>query len=94
MIDTIKQEIKLKLEKYYKEKYGTDLQIVVEEPKKAELGDISVPMFSVVKALRKPMPEIVNEAIKAIESFNLPVLDIKSVGAFVNLFVDKEIKHN
>jgi len=90
MIDTIKQEIKQKLEKYYKEKYDADLQIVVEEPKKAELGDISVPMFTVVKFLRKPMPEIVNEAIKAIESFNLPVLDIKSVGAFVNLFVDKE----
>lgn len=90
MIDTIKQEIKNKLEEYYNEKYNVSLQIVVEEPKKAELGDISVPMFSVVKTLRKPMPEIVNEAIEVISSFNLPISDLKAVGAFVNLFVDKE----
>lgn len=90
MIDSIKLEIKNKLEAYYKEKYNVDLQIVVEEPKKAELGDISVPMFAVVKTLRKPMPEIVSEALEAIKSFNLPISDIKSVGAFVNLFVDKE----
>ncbi len=90
MIDSIKLEIKNKLEAYYKEKYNVDLQIVVEEPKKAELGDISVPMFAVVKTLRKPMPEIVFEALEAIKSFNLPISDIKSVGAFVNLFVDKE----
>ena len=88
MIDSIKLEIKNKLEAYYKEKYNVDLQIVVEEPKKAELGDISVPMFAVVKTLRKPMPEIVSEALEAIKSFNLPISDIKSVGAFVNLFVD------
>ena len=90
MIDTIKQEIKNKLEAYYKEKYNVELQIVVEEPKKAELGDISVPMFAVVKTLRKPMPEIVSEAIEVINSFNLPISDLKAVGAFVNLFVDKE----
>ncbi len=90
MIDTIKQEIKTKLEAYYKDKYDFSLQIVVEEPKKAELGDISVPMFAAVKALRKPMPEIVSEALEAIKSFNLPISDIKSVGAFINLFVDKE----
>ena len=89
MIDTIKLEIKTKLEKYYLDKYNTELQIVVEEPKKAELGDISVPMFSIVKALRKPMPEIVNEAKAAIEGFNLPISNIQTVGAFVNLFVDK-----
>ena len=82
MIDSIKLEIKNKLEAYYKEKYNVDLQIVVEEPKKAELGDISVPMFAVVKTLRKPMPEIVSEALEAIKSFNLPISDIKSVGAF------------
>ncbi len=89
MIDTIKLEIKAKLEKYYLDKYNTNLQIVVEEPKKAELGDISVPMFSIVKALRKPMPEIVAEAKEAIEGFDLPISNIQTVGAFVNLFVDK-----
>ena len=91
MIDTIKYEIKNKLEKFYNEKYNLNLQIVVEEPKKKELGDISIPMFSAVKALRKPMPEIVNEAIEALKSFDLPISEIQSVGAFVNLFIDKKL---
>ena len=89
MIDTIKREIKNNLELFYKNKYDASIQIVVEEPKKKELGDISIPMFSVVKTLRKPMPEIVNEALEALKSFDLPISNIGSVGAFINLFVDK-----
>ena len=89
MIDTIKREIKNNLEKYYKDKYNVDLQIVVEEPKKKELGDISIPMFVIVKTLRKPMPEIVNEGLEALKSFDLPISDLGAVGAFINLFVDK-----
>lgn len=91
MIEKIKNELKLLLEKFYNEKYNESISIVVEEPKKAELGDISIPMFSVVKALRKLMPEIVNEAVNTIKESNLPIIDIKPVGAFVNLFVDKSL---
>lgn len=89
MIDQLKQDLKVNLEKYYFEKYNTEIQMVVEEPKNASLGDISIPMFSAVKTLRKPMPELVNEAIEVINTFNMPILEIKAVGAFVNLFVDK-----
>ena len=89
MIEQIKISIKEKLEAYYKEKYDLALAIVVESPKKAEMGDISIPMFTVVKALRKPMPEIVNEAIEEIKSFDLPINSISNAGAFINLFVDK-----
>ena len=89
MIEQIKLSIKEKLEAYYKEKYNFELAIVVESPKKAEMGDISIPMFTVVKALRKPMPEVVNEAIEEIKSFDLPINSISNAGAFINLFVDK-----
>ena len=89
MIDQLKQDLKKNLEKYYLNKYNTEIQMVVEEPKNASLGDISIPMFSAVKILRKPMPELVNEAIEVINTFNMPILEIKAVGAFVNLFVDK-----
>ncbi len=89
MIDTIKREIKNNLELFYKNKYDASIQIVVEEPKKKELGDISIPMFSVVKALRKPMPEIVNEVLEALKTFDLPISNLGAVGAFINLFVDK-----
>ena len=90
MINAIKGDLKLKLESYYKKKYNTDIQIIVEEPKNASLGDISIPMFTVVKALRKPMPEIVNEAIEVIKDDEL-ISKISPVGAYVNLFVNKEI---
>lgn len=91
MIDAIKLELKNKLQEYYKEKYDLELQIVVEEPKNPTLGDISIPMFTIVKALRKPMPEIVQEAVDTITKYDLPILSIKPVGAFVNLFVDKSL---
>ena len=91
MIEKIKLDLKNLLENYYKNNYQLDISIVVEEPKKAELGDISIPMFSVVKTLRKPMPEIVSEATNIIKESDLPILEIKPVGAFVNLFVDKSL---
>jgi arginyl-tRNA synthetase len=89
MIDQIKLPLKEKLEAYYKEKYCMELSIVVETPKKAEMGDVSIPMFTVVKAVRTPMPEIVAEALEEIKSLDLPILNVSNAGAFVNLFVDK-----
>lgn len=90
MIEQIKIEIKELLEKYYNDN-GFQVSIVVETPKDPKLGDISVPMFTVVKVLRKPMPQIVNEALDILKNANLPIKDIKSVGAYINLFVDKEV---
>ena len=91
MINQIKALIKEKLEAYYKNKYDLDISVVVEEPKNSTMGDISVPMFSVVKALRKPMPMIVEEAKEVIKSFDLPILDINPINAFINIFVDKSL---
>ncbi len=90
MIEEIKQEIKTKLITYYKEKYDILLNVVVEEPKKAEMGDISVPMFVMVKTLKKPMPEVVSEGVLAIESFGLPLESVNPTGPFINIFVDKK----
>lgn len=89
MIQQIKLEIKKYLEKHYLEKYQTAINIIVEEPKKAELGDISIPMFSVVKTLRKPLPEITSEVKEALIN-NFKVIDsINVVGAFVNIMINK-----
>jgi len=89
MINRIKNELKIKLEQYYKEKYNIEIQIIVEEPKNSNMGDISIPMFSVVKSLRKPMPEIVNEAISVITNDEF-IKEIKPIGAYVNIFVNKD----
>ena len=91
MIESIKLSIKATLEAYYLEKYGQNISIVVEEPKNASLGDISVPMFTVVKALRKPMPQIVEEALPIVNSSSNAILKAQSVGAFINVFIDKKV---
>lgn len=89
MINKIKQNLKALLEEYYLNKYNTNVSIVVEEPKNASLGDISIPLFSVVKILRKPMPQLVSEAVDFIKTTNLPILNITNSGAFININIDK-----
>ncbi len=90
MIEAIKSAIKAKLEKYYVDQYHLEIDIVVEEPKNPSLGDLSVPMFSVVKALHQPMPKIVEEAMPVIASASKAISSVTNVGAFVNLMIDKK----
>ena len=91
MIESIKEQIKLSLEAYYKETYQQEISIVVEEPKNRDLGDISIPMFSVIKTLRKPLPEIIEEAIPVIKESSSVIVNATNVGAFINLCVDKKL---
>lgn len=88
MIETIKKQLKERLESYYQENYQQAIKIVVEEPKNPSLGDISIPLFNVVKVLKKPLPELVLEAEKVLMETDL-VVSAQHVGAFVNLTVDK-----
>ena len=90
MIETIKVQIKQVLEQYYYDTYNQEISVVVEEPKNPSLGDISVPMFTVVKALRKPMPAIISEAMPVIKNSSNAILEVTNVGAFVNLKIDKK----
>lgn len=91
MIDDIKQTLKKGLEAYYKEKYGLELNLIIEEPKKASLGDISIPMFLVVKELKKPMPEVVSEASEVIKTLSGYIKEVNPTGPFINILVDKGI---
>lgn len=94
MIDALKIVVKNSLETYYKEKYDLDLNVIVEEPKKASLGDISVPMFTVVKALRKPMPELTAEAKDVLINASPLFMEVKVMGAFVNIKLNQELVAN
>ena len=48
MINKIKLDLKKLLENFYLEKYNSNISIIVEEPKNSSLGDISIPLFTVV----------------------------------------------
>lgn len=89
MIDTIKQQIKECLEKYYKEKYDIVANIIVEEPKNPAMGDIAVPMFTMIKVLKKPVPEITSEASSVLkESFSI-IEAVNPTGPFINILLNK-----
>ena len=68
MIEYIKTDLKEIIEKYFLDKYNLEINIVIEEPKKKELGDLSIPSFVVVKALRRPLNDCVNEIVVYINS--------------------------
>lgn len=91
MIDQIKIDLKNKLENYYKEKYNLDnINIIVEEPKNASMGDISIPTFALLKTLHKPLPEVVSEALGVINDGNPYIKTINTAGAFINIVLNKE----
>jgi len=89
MIEDLKLVVKNSLESYYKDKYDLQINIIVEEPKKASLGDISVPMFTVVKALRQPMPKLTSEAREVVLKSSDLFSKVVVMGAFVNITVDQ-----
>ena len=91
MIEQIKGKIKVLLEEYYLKEYNLELSIAVEEPKKQGLGDISVPVFAAVKALKKPLPECVNEVVEIIKNNIKEVEMINPTGGFVNILLNKQL---
>lgn len=91
MIEEIKQQIKECLEKYYKETYNVDANIIVEEPKNPAMGDIALPMFTMIKTLKKPVPEITKEASDVIsKSFDV-IENINPIGPFINIVLNKAL---
>ncbi len=91
MLETIKEQIKSTLENFYQLKYEQEIGIVVEEPKNPELGDISIPIFSVVKAMRRPLPEVVFEAKEEILKASSAITSVSNVGGFINVCIDKKL---
>ncbi len=91
MIEEIKQQIKECLEKYYKETYNVDANIIVEEPKNPAMGDIALPMFTMIKTLKKPVLEITKEASDVIsKSFDV-IGNINPTGPFINIVLNKAL---
>ncbi len=91
MLNIIKLRIKKELELKLKDVYKQELTVVVEEPKKAELGDISIPIFSVVKTVRRPLPEVlesVKQALESVSDFDI-FENVSSVSGFINITLNK-----
>jgi arginyl-tRNA synthetase len=93
MINIIKNTIKKELELFLFNTYNQEIEITVEKPKNQKMGDISIPVFSAVKVLRKPLPQVVetiSEQIKNSEYYNY-FDKINSVSGFINITLNKGI---
>jgi len=91
MINTIKNNLRIELETVLKERYNKEISVVVEEPKNADLGDISLPVFSIVKTLKKPLNLVVDEVIEIINKSEVSVnfSDVNKVGGFINISLNR-----
>ena len=90
MISGLKIKIKECVEKYVLDTYGKEISAVVEQPKNMEMGDIAVPVFVVMKAIGKPLPQVVSEIKELLlNSFSL-IKEIVPTGGFLNIRVKKE----
>ncbi len=91
MLNHFKISIKKDLEQQLNTRFNQEISIIVEEPKKAELGDLSVPVFSIVKTLRKPLPQIVDivkeELTKVGDAAYFNKID--SVSGFINITLNR-----
>ena len=90
MIQELKLKIKECIENYVLTTYGKEVTAVVEQPKNMEMGDIAVPVFSVMKTIGKPLPAVVTEIKELLlESFSA-IKEINPTGGFLNVRVEKE----
>ena len=91
MLDKIKIIIRQELEASLKAKYETDINVVVEEPKNPGLGDISLPVFSIVKVIKKPLNLVVEDVKSLLEKVSVSSMfqRIDSVGGFINITLNR-----
>ncbi len=92
MIDILKLQLKNELEAALLARFQTAVNIVIEEPKRRDQGDLSIPAFVVSKALRMALPEVAKVIAEELAaSTQMPLIaKIQNLGGFVNLFLDKK----
>ena len=90
MIETIKNQLKSLLEGALSKRYGTTVNVVVEEPKRKDQGDLSVPVFTIAKTAGTNVPTALADvaAIIAASPLSSCFAAILPMGGFLNLKLD------
>ena len=90
MLEQIKSELKIGLQDYFQKTYRQSIDIVVEEPKDSSLGDLSIPLFQVVKKIHKPLMELVAETVEFLKNFSSMIQKVSSIQAFINIKLNEK----
>jgi len=90
MIEQIKLQLKETLESVFLSEFHTTVNVVIEAPKRVEQGDLSIPVFTIAKAINKPLPETAIYIKKAIELSPYASLfsELIPMGGFFNIRLD------
>ncbi len=91
MLELIKNDIKSILESALAKRYGQVVNVVVEAPKRADQGDISVPVFVIATTLLQPIPAFAEEMALIIRTspINALLSNVFVMGGFINISLDK-----
>jgi arginyl-tRNA synthetase len=87
MIEQIKIQLKELLEKAFLTSFNTSVNVVIEAPKRKEQGDLSIPVFTLAKAINLPLPATSNFIMTAIQSSAHSSLfsELVMMGGFFNI---------
>ena len=66
---------------------GLDLEALLEQPPKVEMGDLAFPCFPLAKVRRMAPPKIAEELAAAIAPTGM-IAQVKALGPYVNFFAD------
>ena len=90
MINQIKNQIKLLIEKYLSDNYNKQIYVAVEKPKNSKMGDISLPIFSIVKEVKKPLPEVAKVIKEHLVESSIGTFfsDVQIVSGFINITLE------
>lgn len=87
MIEQIKIILKGILEKVFLAKFNTAVNVIIEAPKRKEQGDLSIPVFTIAKAINQPLPDTANIILNTIQSSQYASLfsQLTLMGGFFNM---------
>ncbi len=87
MIEQIKIILKNMLEKVFLMEFSTAVNVIIEAPKRKEQGDLSIPVFTIAKAINQPLPETSNIIMNTIQSSQYASLfsQLILMGGFFNI---------
>ncbi|MDD3957280.1 MAG: arginine--tRNA ligase [Candidatus Izemoplasmatales bacterium] len=93
MIHQLKKDIEAHLTAAIFEAYQLEVSVIVEEPKKPILGDLSVPVFSLVKAAKIRLDSAVAFVLSSLEQLQEPkrIAQVAVMGGFINLTLDRKV---
>lgn len=91
MIDQVKLTLQQELMDQLNQRYSQTIPVVVEEPKRPEMGDLSIPVFSIVKMIQRPLPGVIQEVTDLIHQSSVSkyIGSISPEGGFINLRLDR-----